>query len=139
MNALAVHFLSQTPEWATPQPVFDALHAEFGFTVDVAATADNAKCARFYARWNDGLEQDWTGERVFCNPPYGREIGPWIKKLAQGGGGRCSSSPARQDRYTLVPRFHSRKSRDPFYQRPTQVRRRKRQRAVPFHDLCVEG
>lgn len=26
------------------------------------------------------MKQDWTGEVVFMNPPYGREIGKWIKK-----------------------------------------------------------
>lgn len=28
----------------------------------------------------DGLSQDWGGETVFCNPPYGRHIGNWVKK-----------------------------------------------------------
>lgn len=28
----------------------------------------------------DGLKQDWEGETVFCNPPYGRAIYDWIKK-----------------------------------------------------------
>lgn len=27
----------------------------------------------------NGLSRDW-GERVFCNPPYGREIGRWVQK-----------------------------------------------------------
>lgn len=28
----------------------------------------------------DGLSRSWEGETVFCNPPYGREIGKWVKK-----------------------------------------------------------
>lgn len=28
----------------------------------------------------DGLAQSWAGLRVFCNPPYGRAIVPWIHK-----------------------------------------------------------
>ena len=27
--------------------------------------------------------KDWRNEIVFCNPPYGREIGKWVKKAAQ--------------------------------------------------------
>ena len=81
---MKVHYLSQSNEWSTPQDLFDALDAEFHFTIDVAATPDNAKCKRFYTKEQDGLSQDWTGERVWCNPPYGREIGKFIKKLASG-------------------------------------------------------
>jgi hypothetical protein len=35
-------------EWATPPEIFEPLHAEFGFTLDACATADNAKLPRFY-------------------------------------------------------------------------------------------
>lgn len=80
-----VHFSSKTPEWSTPQSVFDTLNAEFGFTLDPCATEENAKCTRFYTKEQDGLSQDWQGERVFCNPPYGREIGSWVRKCAMGG------------------------------------------------------
>ena len=38
-----VHFSSKTDLHATPQDFFDKLNAEFGFTLDVCATADNAK------------------------------------------------------------------------------------------------
>jgi len=68
-------FSSASGEWATPQDLFDVLHAEFGFTLDPCATAENAKCPKFYT-WegHNGLWQSWAGERVFLNPPYGREI-----------------------------------------------------------------
>lgn len=72
---------SATPEWATPMSVFEPLDREFGFTLDTAATAENAKCARFYTVDHDGLKQPWTG-RVWCNPPYGREIPKWVKRGA---------------------------------------------------------
>lgn len=61
---------SATCEWATPWPLFRRLDAEFDFTVDVAASTENAKCARFYTMEQDGLKQSWAGERVWCNPPY---------------------------------------------------------------------
>lgn len=67
-------------EWATPPEVFDPLHAEFGFTLDVCATAASAKCPRYFDEATNGLEQSWAGERVFMNPPYGREIYAWTNK-----------------------------------------------------------
>ena len=71
---------SKSNEWATPQAFFDELNKEFNFTLDPAATAENAKCAKFYTQEQNGLIQDWSGETVFCNPPYGREIGKWVEK-----------------------------------------------------------
>ena len=82
-------FSSVKMDWATPQAFFDALDAEFHFTLDPCASPGNAKCGKFYTIADNGLEQDWAGETVFCNPPYGREIGKWVKKAyeeARGGG-----------------------------------------------------
>lgn len=76
----AIMFSSATDLWSTPQDFFDELNAEFNFTLDPCATRENAKCARFFTVEDDGLKQDWQGETVFCNPPYGREIGKWVKK-----------------------------------------------------------
>lgn len=69
---------------ATTPEDFAPLHERFGFSVDVAASAENAKLPRFYTVDDDGLAQDWSGERVFCNPPYSN-IEPWVEK-AHGGG-----------------------------------------------------
>lgn len=80
--------MSQDPDlrngvWVTPWEFFCPLQKEFGLNIDVAASADNSKCERFYDEKADGLKQDWTGERVWCNPPYGRKfIYQWIKKCA---------------------------------------------------------
>lgn len=70
---------SNTGEWSTPQEFFDKLNAEFKFTLDPCASKDNAKCKQFFTKADDGLSKKWSG-RVFCNPPYGREIGAWVKK-----------------------------------------------------------
>jgi phage N-6-adenine-methyltransferase len=71
---------SKTVEWGTPQALFDDLHAEFDFTLDVAASHENAKCERYFTREEDGLKQDWAGERCFMNPPYGYGLKHWTKK-----------------------------------------------------------
>jgi phage N-6-adenine-methyltransferase len=55
------------------------LDLEFGFTLDVCATAENAKCSRFFTRQENGLVQRWEG-RVWCNPPFGRVIAAWVRK-----------------------------------------------------------
>jgi len=70
-----VHFMSKTPEWATPQEFYNKLNYEFEFTLDPCATKENAKCKHFYTKKDDGLSKDWDCEVVFMNPPYGREIG----------------------------------------------------------------
>lgn len=93
-------FSSKTNEWATPQHLFDELDREFGFTLDPCATDENAKCRRYYTAEQDGLKQDWAGQTVFCNPPYGREIGKWVKKCYEEslkGGVVVMLIPARMD------------------------------------------
>ena len=69
----------KTCEHPTPQAFFDKLDAEFHFDLDVCATRENAKCAFFYTKFDDGLSMFWWGN-VFMNPPYGRELGKWMKK-----------------------------------------------------------
>lgn len=71
---------SATVEWETPQDFFDKLDAEYHFTVDVAATPENAKCAKYYTMTDNGLSKSWGGETVWCNPPYGRVIKDWVRK-----------------------------------------------------------
>lgn len=78
----AVHFSSKSNEWSTPQDFFDMLNKEFKFDLDPAATKENAKCKKFFTEKDNGLLQSWGGYRVFCNPPYGRELRKWVEKAA---------------------------------------------------------
>ena len=55
-------FSSATDMWSTPQDFFDKLNAEFGFTLDPCATAENAKCETFFTEEQNGLLQDWGGK-----------------------------------------------------------------------------
>lgn len=77
-----VHFSSKTDLWSTPQEFYDKLDDEFGFTLDPCATDENHKCEKYFTEKQDGLKQDWSHERVFMNPPYGKEIGKWMQKAA---------------------------------------------------------
>lgn len=91
-------FTSNTDLWSTPQGFYDKLNDEFHFTLDPCATHDNHKCPRYYTTEEDGLSQDWSDEIVFMNPPYGREIGKWVKKASeQQGGVVVCLLPARTD------------------------------------------
>jgi phage N-6-adenine-methyltransferase len=72
--------------WSTPPEVFEPLNAEFLFTLDPCATPETAKCARFFTERENGLVQDWGSERVFMNPPYGREIYAWTRKAREAAG-----------------------------------------------------
>ena len=75
-----VLYSSKEEKWATPQDFFDKLNDEFHFTLDAAASPDNAKCANYFTEEQDGLAQSWEGHTVWCNPPYCRKTGLWVKK-----------------------------------------------------------
>ena len=75
-----VLYSSKEEKWATPQDFFDKLNDEFHFTLDAAASPDNAKCANYFTEEQDGLVQSWGGHTVWCNPPYCRKTGLWVKK-----------------------------------------------------------
>lgn len=79
MARLEKQFESATVEWPTPDSLWLPLNDEFGFTLDVCATADNAKCQVFFTKTEDGLSQKWNGV-CWMNPPYGREMVNWLKR-----------------------------------------------------------
>ena len=54
----------------TPRDLFIKLHTAFNFTVDACASAENALLPRYWTAEDDCRKQSWTGERVFCNPPF---------------------------------------------------------------------
>lgn len=76
---MSVHFSSKTDLWATPQAFYEKYNTIYNFTLDVCASKDNAKCAVYYDIEANGLSQSWHGV-CWMNPPYGRDIGKWMKK-----------------------------------------------------------
>ena len=73
-------FSNKNNAWCTPREFFEELNKEFNFTLDPCCMPKSALCKKYYTPNEDGLKQDWSGERVFVNPPYGREISKWVKK-----------------------------------------------------------
>ena len=79
--------------WQTPDNIFHALDAEFGFYLDAASEPHNALCSRFLTPADDSLSCDWESYGpIWCNPPYSN-ITPWINKAAE----QC-----RKQRQTIV-------------------------------------
>ncbi len=99
MSLNAGMMTSKTDLWETPQDFFDKLDSEFSFDLDACALPENAKCAAYFDPEQDGLSQPWRGT-VWCNPPYGRQIGKWVKKAAESamaGATVVMLLPARTD------------------------------------------
>lgn len=66
-------------DFSTPDWLFKEIDKEFHFDVDVCATAENAKCERYYTQEEDGLSRDWFGN-VWCCPSYSKTPEKWIQK-----------------------------------------------------------
>ena len=83
-NTKKVMFSSKSDEWGTPTDFFNKLDVVYNFTLDPCATAENAKCKKFYTIEENVLEKDWEGETVFVNPPYSK-IKDWVIKAHTEG------------------------------------------------------
>ncbi|WP_156276197.1 phage N-6-adenine-methyltransferase [Neomoorella glycerini] len=94
-------FSSASDEWETPQWLFDQLNKEFRFVLDVCATPENAKCPYYYTKEQDALNCSWVwAKNCWMNPPYGRQIGQWVRKAyeeAKAGATVVCLLPARTD------------------------------------------
>lgn len=75
-------FTSCLETWRTPEDLFAALEREFRFTLD-PCPARNPEDAGLPLFGTDGLHISWAGERVYCNPPYGRSVGRWLEKARE--------------------------------------------------------
>lgn len=93
-------FSSDSGAWETPQFLFDALDAEFRFTLDAAASMDNRKCRVFYSVHQDAFRLQWRGT-VWLNPSYGKGIDRWLEKAkrsaVENGATVVVLVPARTD------------------------------------------
>ena len=83
---------NQINDRRTPPDLFKRYHDRYHFTLDAAASHENAllpsHCAVDGLWWKggkvedqDGLTYPWEGFRVWVNPPYGRGLlTPFVKK-----------------------------------------------------------
>lgn len=72
----------------TPDYVLDLVRVDLGGTIalDPCTTPDNpVAAAEFFTPAEDGLKQDWNGQTIFVNPPYGKAREPWVEKCIASG------------------------------------------------------
>ncbi len=74
----AVMFSKASDEWATPDDFYFALDQEFAFSVDAAATKENARCRTWFgpgSKLPDALAlvewgRPYSPQTIWLNPPY---------------------------------------------------------------------
>lgn len=78
--------LDDRDEWRTPGYLFDWAALRWGpFDLDLAATPDNAKAARYFTKQYSALTaRPWRefGSNAWCNPPYS-DVRPWIERAIE--------------------------------------------------------
>lgn len=83
------------PEWRTPRALFDKIDAVFHFDLDVAATAENALCERYYTKESDALTKCWGNggySVAWMNPPYSKgEMERWTYQAASEAPCGCTT------------------------------------------------
>lgn len=87
--------MSATDVWLTPPHILEALGP---FDLDPCASEDRPwdTAKNHYTIKEDGLSQAWSG-RVWCNPPYGPKMSPFLEKLATHPGGGVALVFARTE------------------------------------------
>jgi hypothetical protein len=74
---------SEQVEWYTPAWVFEALGLHFD--LDPCHPVERlpwVPANRVLTINDDGLSSAWDG-LIWCNPPYGRFISPWLERMAK--------------------------------------------------------
>ncbi|HYL22469.1 MAG TPA: DNA N-6-adenine-methyltransferase [Gemmatimonadales bacterium] len=90
-------FTSLSADHATPVSLYAALHTEFRFTLDPCPLG-GLRLEHSIPYGSDGLKLSWAGQRVFCNPPYGKGVAAWLEK-AREAELAVYLLPARTDTY----------------------------------------
>lgn len=67
--------------WQTPPEIFDPLMAEFDFDLDAAADCVTTR-VHSYIGGCALSRDDWPGDRIWLNPPYGRMLEPFVRRAA---------------------------------------------------------
>lgn len=75
----------QKDEWLTPPYIFKALQP---FDLDPCEPIKPPWhiATKGYNKLDNGLSQIWDGF-VWCNPPYGKETGKWLKRMKEHNNG----------------------------------------------------
>lgn len=72
-----IHFSSQSVHWPSPKAVYDELHKEFNFDLDPCPLGGGE------VDGTSPLFMPWAGRRVYCNPPYGNAMVPFLQRATE--------------------------------------------------------
>lgn len=94
----SIMFSSAATEYQTPDSIFVPVQRRLSLTLDIAASEENHRLPTYctpdgtYVKnfttahqksLLDGLSpESWRGKRIWCNPPYGRDIVSWVRAAA---------------------------------------------------------
>jgi len=76
---------NESKEWYTPPSIFKALAVDF----DLDPASPGAEkvpwipARQHYTIAENGLRQNWAGQRVYLNPPYGQDTAEWMRKFVR--------------------------------------------------------
>jgi len=73
----------QTNTWLTPLSIIESLGE---FDLDPCGYPDHKTAKNLICFPDDGLLAEWYG-RIWLNPPYGRDIGKWLRKMERNRNG----------------------------------------------------
>lgn len=82
----------ETNDWITPKWIIEAFDSlsEDGMFFDLDPCSSLTQpwiiSRKAYTIEQDGLKNNWFGT-VYCNPPYGQNVGLWANKMAQHSNG----------------------------------------------------
>jgi phage N-6-adenine-methyltransferase len=72
--------VSDKERWQTPPEIWNQIHAEFNFDLDAFADDVTKRVPRYM---QDALgSQEWDGEVVWMNPPYGSKLAKCVARGA---------------------------------------------------------
>ncbi len=104
-------WFGRSDTWLTPPYVLKALGK---FDLDPCAAPSPrpwATAKRHIELPTDGLAAEWRhGENIWLNPPYGKQTGLWIKKLAEHGNGMALTFARTETKFwheSIFPHAHA--------------------------------
>lgn len=85
MDTLDADYSARNDRWLTPLPLIRALGE---FDLDPCGAPEHPTAREIWTPElvGDGLSMPWSG-RVWLNPPYGRTMADWMRRLAEHGQG----------------------------------------------------
>jgi site-specific DNA-methyltransferase (adenine-specific) len=65
--------------WGTPPEIKEQILAEFKVDLDAAGDAELHIVENYLTDALNG--KPWPGKIIFCNPPYGRKLAPFVREM----------------------------------------------------------